>query len=83
MDEISPQHDASHVGRAVSYAESEADRLGRALEDFSDPSQEWRRLFSELLGTFFLVLVAAGGRHDGPGVPGHDQPNRGRRRSRR
>jgi aquaporin Z len=29
--------------------------------DFHDPHQEWRRLFSELLGTFFLVLVAAGG----------------------
>ena len=28
---------------------------------FDDPSLEWRRLFSELLGTFFLVLVAAGG----------------------
>ena len=28
---------------------------------FDDPSQEWRRLFSELLGTFILVLVAAGG----------------------
>jgi len=26
-----------------------------------DPTQEWRRLFSELLGTFFLVLVGAGG----------------------
>ncbi len=30
-------------------------------EDFDDPKLEWRRLFSELLGTFFLVLVAAGG----------------------
>jgi aquaporin Z len=30
-------------------------------KDFRDPRQEWRRLFSELLGTFFLVLVAAGG----------------------
>src|SRR3954464_11237542 len=29
--------------------------------DFDDPAQEWRRLFSELLGTFFLVLVGAGG----------------------
>jgi aquaporin Z len=29
--------------------------------DFDDPSLEWRRLFSELLGTFFLVLVGAGG----------------------
>jgi aquaporin Z len=28
---------------------------------FDDPRREWRRLFSELLGTFFLVLVAAGG----------------------
>ena len=28
---------------------------------FDDPRQEWRRLFSELLGTFALVLVAAGG----------------------
>jgi aquaporin Z len=30
-------------------------------KDFDDPRQEWRRLFSELLGTFALVLVAAGG----------------------
>jgi aquaporin Z len=29
--------------------------------DFDDPSLEHRRLFSELLGTFMLVLVAAGG----------------------
>ena len=29
--------------------------------DFDDPRKEWRRLFSELLGTFALVLVAAGG----------------------
>jgi aquaporin Z len=31
------------------------------IADFNDPRQEWRRLFSELLGTFMLVLVAAGG----------------------
>jgi aquaporin Z len=30
-------------------------------EQFYDPRREWRRLFSELLGTFFLVLAAAGG----------------------
>ncbi|MDQ6730781.1 MAG: aquaporin [Actinomycetota bacterium] len=29
--------------------------------DFHDPRLEYRRLFSEVLGTFFLVLVAAGG----------------------
>ena len=28
--------------------------------NFYDPSHEWRRLFSELLGTFLLVLAAAG-----------------------
>jgi hypothetical protein len=30
-------------------------------EDFDNPRLEWRRLFSELLGTFALVLVAASG----------------------
>jgi aquaporin Z len=30
-------------------------------EEFEDPRFEYRRLFSELLGTFMLVLVAAGG----------------------
>jgi aquaporin Z len=29
--------------------------------DFWDSKYEWRRVFSELLGTFFLVLVAVGG----------------------
>ncbi|MDQ6804410.1 MAG: aquaporin [Actinomycetota bacterium] len=28
---------------------------------FDDPALEWRRLFSELLGTFMLVLAGAGG----------------------
>ena len=31
-----------------------------AMGDFDDPKLEWRRLFAEILGTFFLVLVAAG-----------------------
>jgi aquaporin Z len=39
------------------------------LDDFQDPSQEWRRLFSELLGTFFLVLVACGGGVMGEAFP--------------
>ena len=30
-------------------------------KDFDDPRLEWRRLFSELFGTFLLVLAAAGG----------------------
>jgi len=41
-------------------------RALRSLEvpgsrSFDDPRLEWRRLFSELLGTFLLVLVGAGG----------------------
>jgi aquaporin Z len=31
------------------------------MRDFQNPNQEWRRLFSELYGTFLLVIVAAGG----------------------
>jgi aquaporin Z len=41
-----------------------------AAEDFHNPRQEWRRLVSELLGTFFLVLVAAGGGMMGQAFPG-------------
>lgn len=32
-----------------------------SLAEFSDPRFEYRRLFAELLGTFLLVLAAAGG----------------------
>jgi aquaporin Z len=39
------------------------------LRNFQDPTQEWRRVFSELLGTFFLVLVAAGGGMMGQAFP--------------
>jgi aquaporin Z len=43
--------------------------------DFWDSSYEWRRIFSELLGTFFLVTVAVGGgmvnaRFGGHAIPG-------------
>lgn len=39
------------------------------IEDFQDPKQEWRRVFSEVLGTFLLVLVAAGGGMMGQAFP--------------
>ncbi len=48
---------ADDVGLIARYEANAA----RRINDFNDPRQEWRRLFSELLGTFFLVLVAAGG----------------------
>lgn len=39
------------------------------MVDFHDPSQEWRRLFSEFYGTFLLVLAAAGGGMMGQAFP--------------
>jgi len=39
------------------------------MANFQDPSQEWRRLFSELYGTFLLVIVAAGGGMMGQAFP--------------
>ena len=52
----------------VGGVEAELREVGRGLsalemvkKNFDDPKQEWRRLFAEILGTFFLVLVGAGG----------------------
>jgi aquaporin Z len=61
MNKTPDSASVGEISKAQNLVESEADRLIRTFEDFADPSQEWRRLFSELLGTFFLVLVAAGG----------------------
>jgi aquaporin Z len=40
------------------------------MADFQDPNQEWRRLLSELYGTFLLVIVAAGGGMMSQAFPG-------------
>ena len=53
------------LGPLARYEQNLIDRI----TDFNDPHQEWRRLFSELLGTFFLVLVAAGGGMMGQAFP--------------
>lgn len=45
------------------------DQIAERLDDFHDQKQEWRRLVSELFGTFFLVLVAAGGGMMGQAFP--------------
>ena len=41
-----------------------------ALTSFDDLSHEWRRWFSEFMGTFLLVLVAAGGPMIAESYPG-------------
>ena len=60
------QQSPSGESQVLAYLDRE---VVSALQDFNDPSQEWRRLFSELLGTFFLVLVAAGGGMMGQAFP--------------
>jgi aquaporin Z len=55
----------STLGLIARYEQNVVERI----RDFNDPRQEWRRLFSELVGTFFLVLVAAGA-----GMMGHAFP---------
>src|SRR5262245_10884212 len=56
----------STSGRMSAWFDAE---ILEPIEDFQNPRQEWRRLFSELLGTFFLVLVAAGGGMMGEAFP--------------
>jgi aquaporin Z len=70
MTAAEPVPTPSPLGPLARYEKNLVDRV----TDFNDPRQEWRRLFSELLGTFFLVLAAAGGgmmSHAFPGVISH------------
>jgi aquaporin Z len=57
---------AEVLGPVARYEQSVLQRI----QDFQDPRQEWRRLFSEVLGTFFLVLAAAGAGMMGHAFPG-------------
>src|SRR5271166_3295919 len=63
---MTPKQKLPTLGPIARYEAEVVDRI----TDFNDPRQEWRRLFSELLGTFFLVLVAAGGGMMGHAFPG-------------
>jgi len=63
-------NDAGVIRQAEQLSLTVERYIQRIAQDFNDPRQEWRRLFSELLGTFFLVLVAAGG-----GMMGHAFPD--------
>src|SRR5580700_11370520 len=70
MTPVEPIPTLSPLGPLARYEKNLIERIA----NFDDPRQEWRRLFSELLGTFFLVLAAAGGgmmSHAFPGVISH------------
>jgi aquaporin Z len=63
---ISAQHDRPLPGVAPGRIEVALGTFGQPNAvvrqfDFWDTSYEWRRLFSELFGTFLLVTVAVGG----------------------
>ncbi len=63
MNDLTPDRDGPSIGD-LPLAPRRQHRLMLEFgdrDDFDNPRREWRRLFSELLGTFFLVLVAAGG----------------------
>jgi aquaporin Z len=57
-DEGSPPADKD---RGLHELDAVATSVQQVRDNFENPSREWRRLFSEMLGTFFLVLVGAGG----------------------
>jgi aquaporin Z len=63
---VAPQQELPTIGPLARYEQAVVGRIS----DFNDPRQEWRRLFAESLGTFFLVLVAAGGGMIGHAFPG-------------
>ncbi|MFZ9669434.1 MAG: MIP/aquaporin family protein [Solirubrobacterales bacterium] len=58
MDETQTRRE----GRAIDAELVDAFSLNleNIFNNFRDPKQEWRRLIAEFVGTFFLVLVAAG-----------------------
>jgi aquaporin Z len=58
-DEAPEQH-RTVKARAVSHRRTAIALEFPSMLDFDDPSLEWRRLFSELFGTFLLVTVGAG-----------------------
>jgi aquaporin Z len=65
-DRIAAVVHARHGARIAGLLDREPDWA----RDFTDLSYEWRRLFSEVFGTFFLVLA-------GTGAPVVDQASHG------
>lgn len=52
------------------YLQALEDAAQQRIDDFDDTSQEWRRLLSEVVGTFLLVVAAAGAPMVGQRYPG-------------
>ncbi len=67
---MSQSKEPSWVATPVNLLEGFEAEATRRIRDFQDPRQEWRRLVSEFVGTFFLVVVAAGAPMVGTRYPG-------------
>src|SRR5262245_34836849 len=63
-------HDESARESAERFLVGRFETIEAPVEDCRNPNQEWGRLCSELLGTFCLVLVAAGGGMMSQAFPG-------------
>jgi aquaporin Z len=63
MASLEQQQSASEQGKRLVEENPEAVHQLQTSwrRDFQNAKREWRRLFAEILGTFFLVLVAVGG----------------------
>ncbi|WP_230011837.1 aquaporin, partial [Microbacterium sp. Bi128] len=70
QDKDGARRDHAHHDVIPNILEIVEQSVLQRIEDFNDPRQEWRRLFSELYGTFLLVVVAAGGGMMGQAFPG-------------
>lgn len=58
---MSGEETPSGTGEPLVWLARRAARMQQSAVEFDDPKLEYRRVFSEVWGTFLLVLVAAGG----------------------
>jgi aquaporin Z len=56
-----PESRSGSAGAELREFSKGLSQLELVKSNFDNPRHEWRRLFAEVLGTFFLVLVGAGG----------------------
>jgi aquaporin Z len=73
-EEAAERAELAHAGATLRAMGEEPNAFLKRF-DFWDSKYEWRRIFSELLGTFFLVLVAAGGGMVNARFGGHAIPS--------
>jgi aquaporin Z len=61
---------SSVASEPLNWLQAVDSSIKERVENFDDPRQEWRRLISEVVGTFLLVVAAAGAPMVGAAYPG-------------